>query len=46
MKRLGSQLVSLQFIIQHLRDEIKICNVLSQNTYWPAQLELASLEVR
>jgi len=45
MKRLGSQLVGLQFIIQHLRGELKNFDVLSQDTYLLYQLHQVSLEV-
>jgi hypothetical protein len=44
MIRLGSQLVALSFIIQHLSDELKNCSVLSQSTYWMYQLHWASLQ--
>jgi len=39
MKRLSSLQVALEFIIRHLRDELKNFSVLSQATFWPYQLQ-------
>jgi hypothetical protein len=39
MKRLSSQQVALEFIIRHLRDELKNFSVLSHATFWPYQLQ-------
>jgi len=39
MKGLGSHLAALQFIIQHLRDELKNFSVLSQGSFWPYQVQ-------